>query len=210
MLGALPGETRVTARPLAGARFLVLLSPLLVGTLVALIRRDISAPGTPVFVAWALLYTALLLLASYASVLVYNGVRVALRKATTVKAWVLLSPLIIGMVFTLVMGLVGRSGPYSTVPIPLPYYTIGFPLPWYRFSIQNCVVSQFAGGQCTAVFSVHSFMLDALVFVGLYLLIFYFSTLVNNAVPIFKKMKWPFFLPRFHVRDGATTAGPMQ
>lgn len=190
---------------------MVLLSPLLVGTLVALIRRDISAPGTPVFVAWALLYTALLLLTSYASVLIYNGVRAVLRKGTTVKAWVLLSPLIIGVVFTLVMGLVGRSRPYSDVAIPLPFYTVGFPLPWYRFSIQNCVqVSQFAGGRCTAVFSVYSFLFDALVFVGLYLLIFYFSTLVNNAVPIFKNMKWPFFLPRFPVRDGATTAVPMQ
>lgn len=209
MLGALPGETRVTARPLAGARFLVLLSPLLVGTLVTIIRGEYTrTPGTPVFVAWALLYTAILLLVSYASVLIYNGVRVALRKGTTVKAWVLLGPVILGVVFTILTGL--ASLVTADIRPGENYEPYGFPLYWYRSPNPYCNPLTDGRFQCMAEFSISFFLFDALVFVGLYLLLSYFSTLVYNAVPLSKNRRWPFFLPRLPVRDRTESTDAVQ
>ena len=54
--------------------------------------------------------------------------------------------------------------------------------------------------ECQAGFSASYFLTDAVIFVGLYLLLSYASTLVYNAVPMFKNKKWPFFLPKFSVR----------
>ncbi len=147
------------------------------------------------------MYTILFLLVSYASILVYNGIRVGLRKGTTVNRWVLLRPVIMGVVFTLLTGLVPfiLVDRYST----LYFASYGYPLPWRWTPAPNCQQnSQLYQRQveCQAGFSASYFLTDAVIFVGLYLLLSYASTLVYNAVPVFKNKKWPFFLPKFSVR----------
>lgn len=197
-------------------RTLVLLSPIPVGVLAALVT-GLAYPGTGIlvwrdqFLWWTLLYTILFLLVTYASILVYNGIRVVLRRGTTVNRWVLLRPIIVGVAFTLLTGLV----PFIIVERSSTLYfaSYGYPFPWRWTPVPNCQQnSQLYDPrvQCQAGFSGYFFLYDALVFVGLYLLLSYAFTLVYNVVPMFKNKKWPFFLPKVSVQDGTGRTGPAQ
>lgn len=160
---------------------------------------------------WTLLYTILFLLVSYASVLVYNGVRIVLRRGTTINWWVLLRPIIVAIAITLLTGLFrGLVFDREATNYFIPY---GLPFSWRSEPTATC--QQYALQHdprvvCRAGFSGLSFLYDMLIFMGLYLLLSYTSTLFYNAVPTFKNKKWPFFLPKVSVREGAGRTGPAQ
>lgn len=185
-------------------RTLVLLSPIPVGVLAALVT-GLAYPRTGLwrdqFLWWTLLYTILFLLVTYASILVYNGIRVVLRRGTTVNRWVLLRPLIVAIAITLLTGLF--RGLVFDREATNYFTSYGLPFSWRSEPTATC--QQYAEQHdprvvCQAGFSTLFFLYDALIFLGLYLLLSYASTLVYNAVPMFKNKKWPFFLPKFSVR----------
>ncbi len=187
-------------------RTLVLLSPTPVGVLAALVT-GLAYPGTGIlvwrdqFLWWTLLYTILFLLVTYASILVYNGIRVVLRRGTTVNRWVLLRPLIVAIAITLLTGLF--RGLVFDREATNYFTSYGFPFSWRWEPTATC--QQYAEQHdprvvCQAGFSSLGFLSDMMIFMGLYLLLSYASTLVYNAVPMFKNKKWPFFLPEFSVR----------
>ena len=127
----------------------------------------------------------------------------------TNRGLVLLGPVIVAVVLTLLTGLL--PGLVFDREATLLFRSYGFPFSWYSVPAANCLQnSQLYDPrvQCQAGFSMSFFLYDAMIFVTLSLLLSYASTLIYNAVPLFKNKKWPFFLPNVSTPHVTSRANP--
>ncbi len=173
---------------------LFLLSPLVIGFFATLVSGLAGGFSNPDFIegTWPTVFffvTSLTILLSYGAILVLKLLRIVRDRRLTWKSFTILVPLVFGVVFSLLGGL---------VPNGLYINNYGFPIYWRWEPTSACQASSqrfFPPLNCQAGFSTLFFLYNVVSFVGLFLWASYILVLFYDAIS-FEIRKWPYFLPR--------------
>ena len=195
-------------------RALLLLSPIIVGTLATAVLPLFVYPGAyhdpqftgGLFFIFGVLYASIFMLLSYGAVLTYNVVRLLRKEKLTHKWSGLISPLVLGVAISLLTGLF--PSPLQSDSNGEPYLVFyGFPAAWRWLPTLSCpenavlnYFSELPPLKCQPGFYGTFLAYDILIYIGVFLWLNYALTLFST-VPPFNSGKWPLFLPRVSARD---------
>ncbi len=157
-------------------------------------------------VFWGLASIAISLVACYGIVLVLSLIRIVRRRGLDVGKLVLASPLLIGLVFTLLSASI-----HTTLVFVFPnriFTFYGWPFFWYSAPRSDCAPFLQALGEspdkvesaCPSTFFPQGFGLDLLFYLGISLSVGYAVSVVRGIDTELQERSLPFFMPRIPKR----------